>query len=144
MSRHWHPVSKSIQKLATASTTKPKARLGHLKKIPLLFNCVVEALYRGEHNARKASSEKAASVTAEEAVASGLCLSPATVHKRCSAARREWRGASPELPALTLVQFEKWLQFGRNRGSPRRLKSARLFFNFCCLELLFSRLDGVV
>lgn len=95
-----------------SSTTMPKARLGHLKKIPLLLNCVVEALYRGEHNARKASGEKAASVTAEEAVASRLGLSPATVHKRCSAARREWRGASPEIPALTLFQFEKWLQVG--------------------------------
>jgi hypothetical protein len=90
----------------------PKARLDHLKKFPLLFNCVVEALYRGEHKARKGSNEKAASVTAEEAVASGLGLSQATVHKRCSAARREWRGASSEIPALTLVKFEKWLQVG--------------------------------
>jgi hypothetical protein len=95
-----------------ASATKPKARLVHLKKIPFLLNCVIEALYRGEHIARKASGQKAPSARAEEAVAYGLGVSSATVHKRCTAARREWQGASPEIPALTLFQFEKWLQVG--------------------------------
>jgi hypothetical protein len=94
------------------STTMPNARLHYLKKIPSLWNRVVEALYRGEHSLRKASRQRAPSVAAEEAVAQGLGLSSATVHKRCSKVRRERQGASPDFPALTLWQFEKWRQDG--------------------------------
>jgi hypothetical protein len=95
-----------------APETAPHDRLKLLKKIPLVWPYLVEALYRGEHSARKAAGAKAASDVAAQVVAGDLGLSYATVRKLCTKVRQERGEAFSDFPALTLNDFGRWQQTG--------------------------------
>jgi|SRR5215831_13413156 len=74
----------------------------------------VEALYRGEHRRARQTGLRSPSVEAEISVGRTLGISAASVHAICGEIRR-MRREDPEsanFPAMTLSEFEEWMQTG--------------------------------
>jgi hypothetical protein len=75
----------------------------------------VEAVYRGEYEAAKASSLKSAAEVTEDRIADALGISSAVVRKLCTQVRklREHDFEAADFPPATLAGFMEWIDDGR-------------------------------
>jgi hypothetical protein len=102
----------ALQALFDADTSTETRRRA-FKECPW-WHHFVEALYRGEHAIARERGHRGPSIEAETVVGRALGISSASVHSICGEIRGKRRHDErlADFPAMTVAEFESWMQTG--------------------------------